>query len=81
MLYETVREAMEQFFGDYKRRIAHALEVASHALRIQASEGGHQDIVTMTSFLHDVGIKLADRSQGSGHVRHLPITGKGELVP
>lgn len=69
MLYEAVRGEMERFFGDDTRRIAHALEVASHALRIQAAEGGERDIVTMASLLHDVGIKLAEERFGSsaGH--------------
>jgi HD superfamily phosphodiesterase len=65
MVYEAVRREMERFFGDDMRRIAHALEVASHALQIQASEGGHQDIVTMASLLHDVGIKPAEERYGS----------------
>src|SRR3972149_4328268 len=69
MVYEAVRRETERLFGDDMRRIAHALEVASHALRIQASEGGHQDIVTMASLLHDVGIKPAEERYGSsaGH--------------
>ena len=65
MWYETVRREMEHFFGDDKRRIAHALEVASHALRIQAAEGGDRDTVTMASLLHDVGIKPAEERYGN----------------
>ncbi len=69
MLHETVRKEMEGFFGDDAHEIAHALEVASHALRIQAVEGGIRDIVTMASLLHDVGIKPAKERYGSsaGH--------------
>jgi len=35
-VYERVRKEMERFFGEDARRIAHAREVASHALAIQA---------------------------------------------
>ena len=68
-MYEKVRKEMERFFGTDARRIAHALEVASHALRIQASEGGDREVVIMASLLHDVGIKPAEERYGSsaGH--------------
>src|SRR4030065_1663962 len=66
MVYEAVRREMERFFGDDMRRIAHALEVASHALRIRAAEGGDRAIVMMASLLHDVGIKPAEERYGSG---------------
>lgn len=69
MRYEVVRREMESFFGDDAHEISHALEVTSHALRIQAVEGGNRDIVTMASLLHDVGIKSAKEQFGSsaGH--------------
>lgn len=70
MLFETVREEMESFFGDDTHEIAHALEVTSHALRIQAVEGGDRDIVTMAALLHDVGIKPAKARFGSGAGRY-----------
>jgi HD superfamily phosphodiesterase len=71
MVYEEVRREMERFFGEDVRRVAHALEVASHALSIQAVEGGDRDIVTMASLLHDVGIKPAEERFGSsaGHLQ------------
>ncbi|MGA7105151.1 MAG: HD domain-containing protein [Candidatus Deferrimicrobiaceae bacterium] len=73
MMYERVRREMERFFGEDTRRIAHALEVASHALSIQAAEGGDRDIVTMASLLHDVGIKPAEERYGSsaGHYQEM----------
>ena len=63
-LYETVRAEMERFFGRDARRIAHALEVTDHALRIQAAEGGNREIVTMAALLHDVGIKPGESKYG-----------------
>jgi HD superfamily phosphodiesterase len=71
MMYEPVRREMERFFGEDTRRVAHALEVAEHALSIQAVEGGDRNIVTMASLLHDVGIKPAEERHGSsvGHLQ------------
>src|SRR4030065_1732505 len=68
-MYEKVRKEMERFFGTDARRIAHALEVASHALRSQAAEGGDREVVTMASLLHDVGIKPAEEryKSSAGH--------------
>ncbi len=72
-MYEKVRREMERFFGADARRIAHALEVTSHALRIQAAEGGDREIVTMASLLHDVGIKPAEERYHSsaGHYQEI----------
>ena len=80
-MYETVRGEMERFFGVDARRIAHALEVAGHALRIQMAEGGDRDIVAMASLLHDIGIKPAEERFGSnaGHLQERlgpPIAGE-----
>ena len=60
---------MDRFFGECGRRIAHALEVPPHALRIQAVEGGNREVVTMASLLHDVGIKPAEKryKSSAGH--------------
>lgn len=69
-MYERVRKEMERFFGEDARRIAHAREVASHALAIQAVEGGDREIVTMASLLHDVGIKPAEERYKSHAGRH-----------
>ena len=81
MIYGTVRKEMESFFGDDAHEIAHALEVTSHALRIQAVEGGDLDIVTMAALLHDVGIKPAKERFGSsaGHYQEKlgpPVAGE-----
>ncbi|HJX15781.1 MAG TPA: HD domain-containing protein [Candidatus Deferrimicrobiaceae bacterium] len=68
-MYEKVRKEMERFFGTDRKRIDHALEVSSHAMRIQASEGGDREVVIMVSLLHDVGIKPAEEMYRSsaGH--------------
>jgi predicted HD phosphohydrolase len=60
-----VREEMERFFGEDRRRIAHALTVHAHAIRIQAAEGGDRETVVMAALLHDVGIVPAEALHGS----------------
>jgi predicted HD phosphohydrolase len=60
-----VREEMERFFGEDRRRIAHALAVHAHAIRIQAAEGGDRQTVVMAALLHDVGIVPAEALHGS----------------
>lgn len=69
-MHDAVRREMERFFGKDARRIAHALEVTSHALRIQEAEGGDRDLVMMASLLHDVGIKPAEERYGSSAGHH-----------
>lgn len=63
-LYRAVRAEMERFFGQDVRRIAHALEVTGHALRIREAEGGDREIVTIAGLLHDVGIKPGEERFG-----------------
>ena len=82
-MYERVRKEMERFFGEDARRIAHAREVASHALAIQAVEGGDREIVTMASLLHDVGIKPAEERHKSSAGHHQEMLGPpiaGEIL-
>ena len=82
-MYERVRREMERFFGEDARRIAHAREVASHALAIQAVEGGDREIVTMASLLHDVGIKPAEERYKSSAGHHQETLGPpiaGEIL-
>lgn len=72
---DMVRRAMEGFFGDDARRIAHAKEVFSHALRICEREGADRDVVAMAALLHDVGIKPAEERFGSSAGRYQEMLG------
>ncbi len=62
---EKVRMAMEQYFGDDRRRICHALKVADFAERILREEPGDRELVLAAAFLHDIGIHEAERKHGS----------------
>jgi len=60
-----IRAAMEEYFGDDRRRIGHALKVADFAEKILRHETGDRELVLAAAFLHDIGIHEAERKHGS----------------
>lgn len=60
-----VRAAMEEYFGEDRRRIGHALKVAGFAERILRHEPGNRELVLAAAYLHDIGIHEAERKHGS----------------
>ena len=64
-----VRQAMEEVFGDDKRRINHALRVTGYAAELLKKEMGDREIVLCAALLHDIGIAVAEKKYGSasGH--------------
>jgi hypothetical protein len=60
-----VEQAMKEYFGVDRRRIDHALKVAGFAEKILAHEPGDREVVMTTAFLHDIGIREAERKYGS----------------
>lgn len=60
-----VRKAMEEYFGDDKKRIDHAHGVASYACMLMEEEPANPDLVVVTALLHDIGIREAERKYGS----------------
>lgn len=64
-----VRQAMEEVFGDDKKRINHALRVTGYAFELLKKENGEREIVLCAALLHDIGISVAEKKYGSssGH--------------
>lgn len=60
-----VQTAMEEYFGDDKKRIDHALRVTAFACQLMEEEPGTPDLVVATALLHDIGIREAERKYGS----------------
>ncbi len=60
-----VRAAMEEYFGEDRRRIGHALKVAGFAERILRHEPGNRELVLAAAYLHDIGIHEAERKHDS----------------
>jgi hypothetical protein len=62
---EKVRAAMEAYFGDDKRRIGHALQVAGYARELLAYIDADETVTMSAAYLHDIGIPEAERKYGS----------------
>ncbi|MEJ2690908.1 MAG: HD domain-containing protein [Deltaproteobacteria bacterium] len=70
MLKDQVAVAMKKYFGVDFKRIAHAGRVARYAEAINAEEKGNPAVVTIAAFLHDIGIKEAERKYNSTSPRY-----------
>jgi len=62
---KRVEQAMKDYFGADRRRITHALHVAAFAEEILDREPGDREVVMAAAFLHDIGIREAERKYGS----------------
>ncbi|KAF0215354.1 MAG: metal dependent [Geobacteraceae bacterium] len=60
-----IRAAMEEYFGEDRRRISHALRVTEFAGQLLTHEPGDRELVLATALLHDIGIREAERKFGS----------------
>lgn len=65
MLKDRVAIAMKKYFGTDFKRIAHAGRVARYAETINDKEKGNPAVVAVAAFLHDIGIKEAERKYNS----------------
>lgn len=69
-LKEEVAVAMKRYFGSDFRRIGHASRVARYAEEINRGEGGNAPVVLIAGYLHDIGIKEAERKFNSSAPPH-----------
>lgn len=60
-----VEQAMKDYFGTDQRRINHAMRVAGFASQILEREPGDREVVMAAAYLHDIGIREAERKLGS----------------
>ena len=65
LLKDRVAVEMKRYFQNDFKRIGHATSVARHAERIAREEGGNLAVVLCAAYLHDIGIKEAERKHGS----------------
>jgi CRISPR/Cas system-associated endonuclease Cas3-HD len=61
LLKDRVAIEMKQYFGKDFRRIGHATKVARYAEQIGKEEKGNLAIILPAAYLHDIGIKEAER--------------------
>lgn len=57
--------AMRKYFGTDSRRIKHAEDVAAYAEEIGKLEKGNLAVIMAAGYLHDIGIKEAERKYNS----------------
>ncbi len=70
LLKERVAIEMKRYFGSDFRRIAHATRVARYAERIGKEEGADMAVVMAAAYLHDIGIKEAERRYNSSDAKY-----------
>ncbi len=71
----TLVMAMEDYFGQDARRIAHAHRVTGYAEKLLVSEKGDADVVIGAAVLHDIGIPVAEKKYGSANGKYQEIEG------
>ncbi|MGW8161566.1 MAG: HD domain-containing protein, partial [Desulfobulbales bacterium] len=62
--------AMRKYFGPDSRRIRHAEDVARYAEEIGKLEKGNMAVIMAAAYLHDIGIKEAERKFQSSAARY-----------
>ena len=67
---DRVAVEMKRYFQYDFKRIGHATKVARYAERIVKQEGGDPAVVLSAAYLHDIGIKEAERKYEDSDVRH-----------
>jgi len=69
LLKDRVALEMKKYFGKDFKRIGHASKVARYAEEIAKKEGADLAVVVIAAYLHDIGIRDAERLHGSSSPR------------
>lgn len=75
LLLERIPVEMKRYFGDDFRRIGHASRVARYAKEICDREKANPAVVLAAAFLHDIGIKEAERKYDSSAPKYQHLEG------
>ena len=68
---DRIAIAMRKYFGEDRRRIRHAEAVAEQAEIIaRVEEGGDMMVIMASAYLHDIGIREAERKFNSSSARY-----------
>jgi HD superfamily phosphohydrolase YqeK len=70
LLKERVALEMKSYFAADLKRISHATRVARHAGEINDSEHGNPAVVLIAAYLHDIGIREAERRYNNAAPEH-----------
>lgn len=75
LLKDRVAIAMKRYFKDDFKRIGHATRVARYAEKINNIEQANTAVVMVSAYLHDIGIKEAERKYNSSSPKYQHIEG------
>ena len=75
LLVERVPIEMKRYFESDFKRIGHATKVARYADRLCKEEDGHPVVITLAAYLHDIGIKEAERKHNSASPQYQHLEG------
>lgn len=75
LLIERVPIEMKRYFESDFKRIGHATKVARYAEKICREENAHPVVTTLAAYLHDIGIKEAERKHGSASAKYQHLEG------
>ncbi|MBN1102591.1 MAG: HD domain-containing protein [Deltaproteobacteria bacterium] len=70
LLKDRVAVEMKRYFKNDFKRIGHASRVARYAERIGRQEGANLAVVLPAAYLHDIGIREAERKHQSSAARY-----------
>ena len=65
LLKDRVAIEMKRYFKQDFKRVGHAIRVARYAEQIGREEGGNLAVILCAAYLHDIGIKEAERKHDS----------------
>ena len=65
LLKDRVAIEMKRYLKQDFKRVGHAIRVARYAEQIGREEGGNLAVILCTAYLHDIGIKEAERKHNS----------------
>jgi HD superfamily phosphohydrolase YqeK len=70
LLKDRVAVEMKRYFKNDFKRIGHASRVARYAEKIGRQEGGNLAVILSAAYLHDIGIREAERKYQSSAARY-----------
>ncbi len=75
LLKNRVAIEMKKYFEKDFKRISHATKVARYAEQIGREEGAHLGVLLSAAYLHDIGIKNAEKKYNSNSPKYQELEG------
>ena len=75
LLKDRVAIEMKRYFNCDFKRIGHASRVARYSEKIGKDEGGNLSVILTSAYLHDIGIKEAEKKYNSSAARYQELEG------